>query len=110
MGGGRGAGYHPIGKRHFECGWAAVVRRDGRVGMGSSGRFELSGKLMRMLKEGKELAEVVDALTGRSDVRHEEGMYGLITNGNITRDIACSHAMLIAFGPFVSDPIFWDDE
>lgn len=102
------AGYHPIGDKFFECGWAAIVRRDGRVGLGSSGRFELSSKLVRILKEGKELADVIDGLTGRTDVRHEEGMYGLITKGHVTRDQACCTAMLIAFGPFVSDPIFWD--
>lgn len=61
-----------------------VVDRQGRVGWGSSARFELSPKLVGMLKEGKELAEVIDAISGKADVRSREGAMGVLTNGHLT--------------------------
>jgi hypothetical protein len=39
------------------------------MGMGSSARFEISEKIIAKLQQGKELAEVMDELTGKTDVR-----------------------------------------
>jgi len=61
-----------------------VVDREGRLGWGSSARFELSAKLVAMLKEGKELADVIDEVSGKSDVRSNEGAMGIVTNGNLS--------------------------
>ncbi len=60
------------------------------------------------LLAGKELAEVIDELTGRSDIRNQEGAMGLLTNGHLPRDVACSHGLFFAFGPFVSERVFWE--
>lgn len=61
-----------------------MVDREGRLGWGSSARFELSAKLVAMLKEGKELADVIDEVSGKSDVRSNEGAMGIVTNGNLS--------------------------
>jgi hypothetical protein len=61
-----------------------VADREGRLGWGSSARFELSAKLVAMLKEGKELADVIDEVSGKSDVRSNEGAMGIVTNGNLS--------------------------
>jgi len=37
-----------------------------------------------MLKEGKELAVVIDEISGMTDVRSNLGAMGVITNGNLT--------------------------
>lgn len=47
------------------------------MGVGASARYELSHKFMRgILEEGKELAEVVDELSGQVDVRSNQGAMG----------------------------------
>jgi hypothetical protein len=61
-----------------------VADREGRLGWGSSARFELSAKLVAMLKEGKELADVIDEVSGKSDVRSNEGAMGIVTNGYLS--------------------------
>lgn len=38
-------GLHQIGERWFESGWIAVVDKQGTIGLGSSGRFEVSLKV-----------------------------------------------------------------
>jgi len=101
-------GYQRVGDRHFAFGWAVAVDRDGRVGLGSTARFELSPKFMSLMTDGKEMGDVVDELTGRDGVNHEEGMFGNVTRGELPRDLMFSHAALIAFGRFLSNPVFWE--
>lgn len=69
-------GVQKIADRWFESGWICVVNRDGRIGWGSSGRFELSGKVMKRLLAGDELATVIDDLAGEQDLRQTQGAMG----------------------------------
>jgi len=86
-----------------------VVDRSGKTGLGSSGRFELSSKIMKcIIQDGKELADVMDDLSGQVDVRSGEGAMGLLTQGCVPRDVAYTHGVYFAFAPFISDPIYWN--
>jgi len=51
-------GIHKLGDKWYECGWIAVIDKKGTIGIGSSARFELSGKIMKEILAGKELATV----------------------------------------------------
>ncbi|KXS14032.1 Maf/Ham1 [Gonapodya prolifera JEL478] len=101
-------GAHQIGFRWFECGWIAVIDPSGQLGLGTSARFELSPKIMRRILSGnEELAQVMDDLSGTKDVRNNMGAMGLLTNGNVDRDVAYAQGVHFAFAPFVSDPVYW---
>lgn len=102
-------GLEHIAERWFECGWMAVIeRKTGKCGIGSSARFEMSETLMRpILSEGKELAEVMDALTGETDVRSGLGAMGVLTAGHLGRAAAYEHGLIFALGPFLSDNKYW---
>lgn len=100
-------GLNKIGKNHFESGWIAVVDKKGNIGLGSSARWQVSGKISKALLEGKELAEVVNTMTGREDVHTKEGIMGLITSGHLPRHIAYTHGIIFAFAPFLSDKKYW---
>ena len=101
-------GLHKIGNHWFECGWIAVIDKNGKIGLGSSGRYHLSNKLAKKVLAGKELGQIIDEMTGRKNVRSLEGAMGLFTNNHLPRYKAYSHGILFAFGPFISDPKFWD--
>jgi inosine/xanthosine triphosphatase len=103
-------GVEICGDQYFECGWMAVVdRRSSRVGWGSSARFELSRKIVDQLRTGKELAEVMTALSGIENVGQKGGAMGVLTNGNLDRANAYAHGLIFAFAPFLSDPErYWD--
>jgi inosine/xanthosine triphosphatase len=66
-------GLHKLSDRWYECGWIAVVDKAGKVGLGSSARFECSKKIVDEILKGKELADVIDELTGLQDVRSSQG-------------------------------------
>lgn len=108
MGVGMEGGYTKVGDKYFLCGWCVVSHRDGRYGYGATGRLELSSKIINMLEEHKVLGDVMDALTGRSEVHKQEGIMGVISCGHVPRDASFATALLFAFGRFNSDPIFWE--
>ncbi|KAJ3092627.1 hypothetical protein HK102_005119 [Quaeritorhiza haematococci] len=81
---------------------------EAHFGLGTSGRFELSSKIMARLLTGKEeLADVIDDLSGQTDVRSNAGAMGILTAGILNRDEAYMHGIFFAFAPFISDRRYW---
>ncbi len=101
-------GINKIGSRWFDCGWIAVVDKSGRIGLGSSGRFEVSKKIIRNILKGDELGPIGDDLSGIKDNKRKMGVMGIITKGHLPRATAYSHGVFFAFGPFVSDKKLWE--
>lgn len=101
-------GLQKIGERWFECGWVAVVNKEDQLGLGSSARFQASGKLIKEILAGKEMGIVIDELTGETDIKEREGAMGVVSAGHVPRDLCYSHGIWFAFGPFISDKKFWD--
>lgn len=93
----------------FECGWMAALHvSSGAVGVGSTARVPLGPHVVKSLVEDKmELCDVVDALSGKSDVRSNEGFMGVVTNGALPRDECYAQGIMFAFAKFVSDPVYW---
>eukprot|EP01132_Coremiostelium_polycephalum_P006738 gene6738-8354_t len=92
----------------FECGWIAIVDKQGNIGLSSTARFELpQGVISKIVNEKKELAEIMDELTGKSDIRSNEGAMGVFTNSLLHRDYIYSHAVIFAFSRFVVNPDYW---
>lgn len=94
----------------FETG--TVRGKEGRrytIGLGSSARFEMSEVLMRkIIHEQKELATVMDELTGETDLRSTLGAMGVLTAGHLGRAAAYEHGMIFAMARFLSDKLFWE--
>ncbi|KAF2077825.1 hypothetical protein CYY_000870 [Polysphondylium violaceum] len=97
----------------FECGWIVVVNRNNldELGIASTARFELPKKVMHeILVNHKELAEIMDDLTNKKDIRSNEGAMGVFTNSLLHRDLIYSHALVFAFSRFTTPSSFWDDQ
>jgi inosine/xanthosine triphosphatase len=101
------SGLQNINDRWFESGWIVVVNRHGKMGFGSSNRYEIRPVLMELIQRGLELSEAVQQITGLKEVKSTLGMSGVITNGIVNRDDSYRDAILFAFAPFVSDTRMW---
>ncbi|MEX2028522.1 MAG: inosine/xanthosine triphosphatase [Candidatus Curtissbacteria bacterium] len=101
-------GIHKIGKKWFESGWIAVVDKTGKVGLGTSARWEMSQKVIGKLDGGNELAHIFQEIAQVENAKDEGGVMGLVTRNVLPRDLAYSHGVIFALAPFFSDPIFWD--
>ena len=82
--------------------WACVS--DGRrTYFGCGGSIPLPEAIIReVVERGRSLAEVIDQLSGKQDVRSSEGTWGILTGGRITREAVFQRALLNAFAPFYS--------
>ncbi|MEM0117040.1 MAG: inosine/xanthosine triphosphatase [Conexivisphaerales archaeon] len=90
-------------------GFAAVylIDRRGRESMASSGMFPLPEEAMELVKQGKELGEAMDILTGLKDTKRGLGAVGLLTKGVIDRTALYRDAVVFALIPFINSNYSW---
>ena len=86
----------------FVGGWAAVVDREGCLGIGAGGRVLLPESIARRIRAGEELGPVMDDFSGRRNVKHGEGAIGIFTNGLIERTAALEIALTYALARFIT--------
>ncbi len=83
--------------------WAYVADRAGRGAFGQSGAIVLPEPLAhRVVDEGIELAEAIDAFAGAQGIRDAQGAWGVLTGNLITRQDAVRISVINAFAPFLS--------
>lgn len=99
-------GLSQVGEDWFDCGWAVVVNREGMVGKTSSARIPTPEMMMKLIREGKELGEVLDILMKRENVKQAEGHVGILTNKTVTRTDIYRDGLIIALGRFLHPELF----
>ncbi len=69
---------------------------------GSGGAVPLPSRLAgEVLDKGRSLAEVIDELAGRADIRSQEGTWGILTRNLTTRQHTFRDALVNALAPFL---------
>jgi len=81
--------------------WAYVADTSGRGAFGQSGALALPESLAsRVVDEGVDLAEAIDAFAQKRGVRDSEGAWGVLTKGLITREDAVRVSVTSALAAF----------
>lgn len=65
--------------------WAAVVDTDGQEYVANGARVKVPTIIAEPIARGEEMGPVMQSLTGISDVRKKQGMFGIITKDFISR-------------------------
>ena len=93
----------PHGRRGFLMSWAYVT--DGRRGAhGCGGAIEVPRSLLdRVMADGVELAEAVDAFAREHDVRSRQGAWGVLSGGLFDRTQSFEIALINALAPFYNE-------
>lgn len=82
--------------------WACVSNGTA-IYFGCGGSIPLPDSIVReVIGRGRSLAEVIDELSGKQDVRSREGTWGILTGGRLIREEVFRRALLNAFVPFYS--------
>lgn len=103
-------GFHTVtldGERHtFLQGWAFAT--DGqRAHFGVSPSVAVPASIVRQVVIGRrELGEVIDEVAGERDVRSNQGAWGVISKGLLTRAQSFEVALVAAFAPFYNTGLF----
>jgi inosine/xanthosine triphosphatase len=84
------------------CAWAAVVSRDGRVGVGGSLAMILPDRVAALVRSGVELGHAMDRVTGEHNTKHNAGAVGILTAGLVDRQRAYEWLVTYALAPFLS--------
>jgi inosine/xanthosine triphosphatase len=87
--------------------WAYVLDTERRGAYGQSGGVLLPQALARkVVDDGVELAEAVDAFAGSQAIRDSQGAWGILTRNLITRQDAFRTAVINAFAPFFNATMY----
>lgn len=78
--------------------WVCLVSADGRQQFVNSNRFILPDQIANSIRAGQEMGAVMDNFTGRTNLKHQEGMIGILTGGIITRKQAYAQMIKMAYG------------
>jgi inosine/xanthosine triphosphatase len=95
-----------IGGALYCCAWCAIVDRDGRIGLASTGRCELPPPVADLIRAGMELGDADDLIFGRANSKHAEGAVGLLTRGRIDRASFYAPAVTMALARFLNSEVF----
>jgi inosine/xanthosine triphosphatase len=85
----------------FNSGWAVVVDRRGREGVGSTLRMQVPVALMELVLGGQELGEACNVIFGRTAANRAAGFVGLMTGNAIHRTGALCDAVIAALTTFL---------
>jgi len=94
-------------RRVFLESWAYVS--DGRNGhYGRSGSVEIPDALAReVLENGVELSVAIDRFAGAVGIRDNQGAWGVLSSGLISRTEAFRVAVVAAFAPFYNSKMYY---
>lgn len=101
-------GMHQVEGHWVETGWCFVVDKKGVESIGSSIRMPISQKIYKMVREGMELGDIIDALFKTKNLKHASGYFGIMTNDVLPRDNAYSDGLVSALSRFVKPEVFED--
>ncbi len=99
-------GMQKIGDEWFTSGWAVVVDKDQVVGRGSSISMSVPPKILEIILSGVEMGHANDIVFKKSNSKHANGHFGLMTNDAITRTRAYEDAVFCALGRFLHPEVF----
>ncbi len=99
-------GVAKFGDRWYNLGFVAVVSKEGQVGLGSSGWFECPPRVLKELRKGRELGDVMDELTGTRGIKFGKGTIGTFTRGYVDRVKLYEHGLWMALCRFLTPEFF----
>ena len=101
------AGIFIISGSYFDHQQAAIVDSSGKVSLGHSAGFMLPrGAMERMMKEGKELEQFAQGLSGVNQIGDKGGLIHHLTYGRMTRADLTEQCVVTALIPWLHKDVY----
>jgi inosine/xanthosine triphosphatase len=88
--------------------WIVIRSKSGKIGKGRTGSFFLPEKVVKLIRQGKELGEADDIVLGGKNSKHKGGTIGNLTKNIITRTKLYFPAVIYALIPFINEDLYQD--
>lgn len=82
----------------FSTVWVVIRDREERLVEVNGARFRLPEEIAEPILAGEEMGVVMDRLTGKTNIKHQEGMIGTLTGGAVTRQEEYQNLVQLAYG------------
>ncbi len=89
-------------ERYYCMGFIVILSKSGEISTGFSGWFECPSRILPRLLSGEELGLIMDDISGRKNVKYEEGAIGILTKGVVSRTDLYEHGIIMALTKFVT--------
>ncbi len=99
-------GCSTFGDKTFLEGVVVIIDKNHKIGVGRSAAILLPEKFVNKIKEGKELGDVIDEITGEKDTKKKEGTIGFLTRGKLNREEEFRHSVVMALAPFINAELY----
>lgn len=99
-------GFEETSAGTFITGFAVVLSRDGKCGIGRGGGILVPEVVLRKVKEGREISVVMDEMLGRENIKHQEGTTGYLTKNIIDRTQGFEDAVVRALARFLRPEMY----
>jgi len=96
--------------KFFLSGWTVVLSKNGKIGIGGGSKTELPNFIVKEVRKGKELGNVMDELIGEKDTKKKMGAVGILTKGLIDRQKSWEISLTYALAKFLRSDLFERDE
>lgn len=88
--------------------WAVVVNAQNQTWSANGARIQVPELIAELIRNGQEMGPVVQQLTGESNVKQKQGMFGIITKNFVTRTEEYTQIAKIALGLWYGQD--WDQD
>lgn len=92
---------------YFDSAFCAIMDKYGKITYGHSGGFTYPPEVIKMVKDGMEVGEAMEKLSGIKDIKKKIGAIGFLSKGAIERYEFNSQAVLMAMIPRISYELYF---
>ena len=90
----------------FLTGFVAIIDKKGRWGLGQSGGMLMPKEIVKRVKQGKELGDVMDEIRGLKNTKQHDGAVGFFTKNLSPRVKGFETTTIFALSRFVREEMF----
>src|SRR5699024_2394610 len=87
----------------YSCNWGVLQTEKGNVYTAAVARIALQNEFKARIKEGYELAKIMNDLTEKKDIRNRHGAIGILTNDLLDRSAMFVHVVTLLKGQYKYD-------
>jgi len=101
------AGIYVVNGKHIDLQFCAIIDKKDWVTIGHGGGFTYPESVIEKVKTGMEVGDIFASMSGKKNIKSQEGAIGMLSRGYIDRTGFSKHSVLMALIPRIS-PEFYD--